>query len=313
VIDEFVFATAQDDIAAIEQLRAGDTDIYDAVPPADVESIEAEEHLTVAIYPTYTFAWYGTNLDAEKTPLFQDVKTRKAMLIALDRQTMIDTIGQGYAVIAHGSQPELSVAYAPDRVTTKYNYDPELAKSLLAEAGWADADGDGILENGDLKLSFQIMYPSGSATTDQYVAAIQEYWKAVGIDGQPNPADFGQVVVPALTTNFDFQVCLLAFNWDATGDQSAMFHSGSYGTSFNAVRYSNPDVDAAIDAANRELDEAKRIELLIEVNDMINEDLPIAVLWFRKDRTAYNLRVHNFLPNAPGGLTWSIPFSWVDA
>jgi peptide/nickel transport system substrate-binding protein len=313
VIDEFVFSAALDEVAAIEQLRAGDVDFYENVPPADVESLEAEDALTVAIYPTYSFGWYGTNLDPEKTPLFQDVKVRKALLHALDRQTMIDTIGLGFAVLAHGSQPELSVAYAPDRVTTKYNYDPELAKSLLAEAGWADADGDGIVENGDQKLSFQIMYGSGSATSDQYVAAVQEYWKAIGVDAQPNPVDFGQVLVPALTTNFDFQVVFLGFNWDATGDQSAMFHTDSYGAGFNAVKYSNPDVDAAIDAANKELDQAKRVELLIQANDLINEDLPVAVLWFRKDRTAYNLRMHNYLPNAPGGLLWSIPFVYVDA
>ena len=38
----------------------------------------------------------------------------------------------------------------------------------------------------------------------------------------------------------------------------------------------------------------------------------MAVLWFRKDRNAYNNRLHNFTPNAPGGLLWSIPFVWVD-
>jgi oligopeptide transport system substrate-binding protein len=161
-------------------------------------------------------------------------------------------------------------------------------------------------------MSFEAMYASGSATSDQYMAAMQEMWAAIGVEMQPNPVDFGQVLVPALTTTFDYVVCFLGFNWDFTGDQSAMFHTDSYGTSFNFMKYSNPEVDALIDAANRELDEAARIELLIQANDLINEDLPLAVLWFRTDRTAYNQRLHNFLPNGVS-LLWSIPYVWVDA
>lgn len=313
VVDEFVFSTSLDDTAAIEQVRAGDVDFFDDIPPADVESLEAQDNLNVALYPTYSFGFYGTNLDPEKTPLFQQVEVRKALLYAIDRQSLIDNIGLGYAKLADGSQPELSIAFAPDRITTKYRYDPEMAKQLLADAGWTDTDGDGIVEKDGLKMSFEAMYGSGSATSDQYMAAMQEMWKAVGVDCQPNPVDFGQVLVPALTTTFDYQVCFLAFIWDATGDQSAMFHTSSYGAGFNFMKYSNPEVDALIEQANRELDEAKRVELLIEANDLINEDLPLAVLWFRQGRTAYNTRLHNFVPNAPGGLLWSIPYVWVDA
>ena len=184
---------------------------------------------------------------------------------------------------------------------------------MLADAGWADADGDGTVEKDGTKLAFELMYNTGSATTDQYVAAIQEMWKAVGIEATPNAVDFGQVLVPALTTTFDFQVVFVGFNWDATGDQSAMFKSDQRGAGFNFCDYKNPEVDKLLDAANKELDQAKRVELLIEANDLINEDLPVAVLWFRKDRDAYNIRLNNFLPNGPGGLLWSIPFVWVNA
>ena len=312
VVDEFVFSAALDETAGIEQLRAGDVDFWENVPPADTQSLEDEESLTVALYPTVSFTFYGTNLDPEKTPLFQDVNVRKALLHGIDRQSLVDNIGLGYAKVANGSQPELSVAYAPDRITTVYDYNPEKAIQMLADAGWTDTDGDGVVENGDLKMSFEAMYASGSATSDQYMAAMQEMWAAIGVEMQPNPVDFGQVLVPALTTTFDYVVCFLGFNWDFTGDQSAMFHTDSYGTSFNFMKYSNPEVDALIDAANRELDEAARIELLIQANDLINEDLPLAVLWFRTDRTAYNVRMHNFLPNGVS-LLWSVPYVWVDA
>jgi len=311
VVDEFVFSAALDETAAIEQLRAGDVDFYENVPAAEVESLKSQEDLNVAIYPTYSFTWWGYNLDPEKTPLFQDVKVRQALMYAVDRQSMVDNLLLGFGEVANGTQPTLSPAYAPDKIDTVYTYDVEKAKQLLADAGWTDTDGDGIVDKDGTKLSFQIMYGSGSPATDQIVAAIQEYWKAVGVDGQPNPVDFGQVLVPALTTNFNFELCLLGFQWDPTGDQSAMFSTDAYGAGFNAMKYSNPEVDKLYEEAAKELDDQKRVDLLIQATNIVNEDLPVAVLWFRSDRTGYNKRLHNFTPNAPGGLLWSIPFVWV--
>jgi ABC-type transport system substrate-binding protein len=135
----------------------------------------------------------------------------------------------------------------------------------------------------------------------------------VGVEATPNLVDFGQVLVPALTSTFDYQVVFVGFNWDPDGDQSAMFHTRSYGTSFNFTKYSNPDVDALLDQASRELDHAKRVELLIQANDLINEDLPVAVLWFRTERNAYNLRMQNFLMNGQVDITWAVPYVWVES
>ena len=53
----------------------------------------------------YSFTFYGTNLDPEKTTLFQDVKTRQAMAYAIDRQSIVDNIQLGFAEVAQGSQP----------------------------------------------------------------------------------------------------------------------------------------------------------------------------------------------------------------
>ncbi len=310
--DTFIFQVWPDETSAIEALRAGDIDFYEGPPPADLDSLRAEPHLQVDLYDSRSFTWYGYQLDPEKSTLFQDVKTRRALFYALDRESMVANIMLGVAEVAQGTQPTLSVAYAPDRITTKYNYDPEMAKSLLAEAGWADSDGDGVVELNGQKFSFEIMYGSGSATSDQLAAAMQEYWKAVGVEATPLPVDFDTVLVPALVENFDFDVCFLGFNWDATDDQKAMFHTDYHGTGFNAMKYSNPPLDASFEQADREIDPEKRRELLIEQANVVNEDLPVGVLWFRKSRTAYNKRMHNYVPNELAGYLWSIPWVWVE-
>jgi peptide/nickel transport system substrate-binding protein len=315
IIDTFVFSTWPDETAAVEALRSGDIDFYEAVPPADTASLQDPSNGTdVKLYDTYDFSFFGYNLDPSKTPLFQDVKVRQALLYALDRQSAVDNILLGFATVAQGSQPTLSIAYAPDQITTKYTFDVAKAKSLLADAGWADSDGDGILDKDGQKLSFKTMYASGSATNDQIVAFIQDSWKQIGVDAQPDPVDFAKVLLPAIEETFDYEMCFLGFSWDPTGDQSAMFSSTTYGQGgFNFMKYNNPQVDQLFQQANRELDQSKRVDELIQANNLINEDLPIAVLWFRKQRTGYQTRIQNFNPNANGGLLWTIPYTWINS
>ena len=312
-IDEFIFQPWPDDTAAVEALRAGQIDFYENVPPSDTQALIDEPDLDVAVYDTYSFSFYATNLDETKTTLFQDVKTRQALAYALDRQSIVDNILLGFAEVAQGPQPVLSIAYAPDQITTHYDYDPEKAKSLLADAGWADSDGDGVVEKDGQKLEFELIYASGSATSDQWVAYMQEAWKAIGVNMTPSPVSFADVLIPAITESFDYQVAMLGFNWDATGDQTAMFSSTSYPTSFNMMKYSNPKVDELNKQANETVDPEERKKILIEAANIVNDDLPLNIMTFRRDRTAYNVRMHNFFPNALAGIFWSLPYVWVEA
>ena len=134
-----------------------------AIQPADVETVEATEGLRVAVYPTRGFTFYMTNLDPEKTEFFLEKPVRQALLYALDRESIVNDILLGYAEVAQGTQPVISYAYAPDRITTPYTYDPEKAKALLAEAGWTDTDGDGIVDKDGTAFAFELIYPSGIA------------------------------------------------------------------------------------------------------------------------------------------------------
>ena len=302
-----IFQVWPDDTAVTEALRAGDLDLLmDPVNPADVESLESEESLTVSLYPSYSFGFFGYNLDPEKTPLFQDVQVRQALIYAIDRQAIVDGIYLGYAEVANGTQPTLSEAYAPDRISTVYTYDVDKANELLDAAGWV-AGSDGTREKDGNKLSFEIMY-GASATNDQIASAVQDYWKAVGVDGQPTSVDFDTVLLPAITETFDYDLALLAFDWASpSGDQSAMFGTDSYGTGFNFMKYSNPAYDEANTAASAALDPEARFDLLVKASDIVNEDVPVIILLFRDGRTAYSNRMVNFTPIS-GGLLWSLPF-----
>ena len=217
----------------------------------------------------------------------------------------------GYGVVAQGTQGILSQAYAPDRMETQYSYNPEMANQLLDTAGWVAGD-DGIREKDGVKLAFEVMYTAGISIYDQLVPYLQEAWAEIGVEMTPNGVDFGAVLVPAITETFDYEIALLGFSWDVTGDQSAMFSSDAYMVGFNFMRYSNPEVDRLNDEANVELDEAARTELLIQASNLVNEDLPVGIFWFSRNRDGYRINVHDWNPNGYAGLLWSMPYVWVE-
>jgi peptide/nickel transport system substrate-binding protein len=310
-IETLIFQTWPDDTAVIEALRAGDIDIVDSPPPADMQGLQEGENTETAVYDSYLFSWYGYNLDPEKSPYFQDVEVRQALIFALDRASMVENLYFGLAEVANGPQPVLSEAYDPDSMNLVYEYNPDRAIELLESAGWVEGS-DGIREKDGVKLSFEIMYGAASIN-DLQAAALQDFWRAIGVEGQPTPVDFDTVLVPALTETFDFDMVMLAFDWASpNGDQSAMFGTEMYGAGFNAMRYSNPRYDELIVEANRELDPERRRELLIEASNIVNEEAPICVLWYRDGRYAYSARLQNFVPTANGEL-WSLPYVTVES
>jgi len=308
VLDKLIFQTWPDDTALVEALRTGAIDLYQPVNPADVPSLQGKSNTDVLLYDGFGFGWYGYQLDPARSKLFLDVRTRQALFEGLDRESIVKNIYLGFASVADGTQPTISIAYDPASIKTHYSYDVAKSKQLLADVGWKDSNGDGILELNGEKFSFKITYGAGG-TNDQLAAYLQQAWKAIGVEATPDPVDFNKVLVPVITQTFDFQMVLLAFNWDITGDQSAMFKTGG---GFNPMKYSNPTVDKLMEESNVELDPQKRIALLKQINNIVNDELPIGCLLFRKGRDGYAKRVHNYYANGYAGWLGPLTYMWVD-
>lgn len=296
--------------AAIEALVAGEIDSYENPDASDVQTLQ-DAGLTVDIYDSYSFGFYGYNLDPAKTPLFQQAEVRKALFYGIDRQSIVDNIQLGFAEVANGTQPTLSVAYAPDEINTVYGFDVAMANQLLDTAGWALGD-DGVRANADgVRLEFELMYGAGSAATDQIVAYMQDAWSQIGAAMTPNPVDFNTVLVPTITGTYDYDIAFLGFVWDYSGDQRAMFGTDFYGPNgFNFMRYSNPAYDDLANRANVEQDADVRRQLLIDASNIVNDDLPVGIISFRQDRFGINKdRVQNYNANAYGGTFWSTTYA----
>jgi peptide/nickel transport system substrate-binding protein len=305
-LDSYVIRIWPDQTAVVNALLNGEIDAA-ALDPSDVETVKATPGLEVATYPTSSFTFYVTNLDPEKTTLFLDQRARQALFSALDRESIVKDILLGNAEVAHGTQPVISYAYSPERITTKYPFEPDKAKALLAEAGWSDTDGDGIVDMDGQPFSFEMIYASGSPTTDQILAYLQDAWRSIGVEMTPRALEFA-ALVEVLTGDHNFDAALLGFGWDTSFIQDAMFGCAQYEGGFNMVKYCNEQVDALNARAKRTFDEETRRELMIEATNIVNDELPVAVMLFSKDNIGYSDRLQNFKPG-PGGV--DLTYVWI--
>lgn len=310
-IERLTMQVFPDETTQVQALRTGQIDFIDKAPPSEVDGLSTTEGIVTSTFPTFDFGFYYMNLDPEKTPIFQDHAVREALFRALDREAIIENIFLGFGEVAVGTQSLLSAAYAPDRIENAYPFDLDAAKALLEEAGWVDGDGDGIREKDGVPLQFQLTYTEGVTTYEQLVPYLQQQWREVGADMQPNPVPF-PTLLEAITETHDFDAALLGFNWVADPDQKAMFACDQYNGGFNAGRYCNEDYDDIAYAADRELDPERRLEMLIEASNIVWNDLPIGIYRFGEDTAASTARLHNFHPNDYAYVVWAMPWVWLE-
>jgi peptide/nickel transport system substrate-binding protein len=303
-IESYVLRIWPDQTSVVNALLNAELDVA-ALEPSDIAAVEGTPGIAVVHYPTRGFTYYEFNLDPDVTTKWQDERVRQALLYGLDRESIVNDILLGYAEVAQGTQPVVSYAYAPDEIATKYTFDPEKAKSLLAEAGWTDSDGDGILDKDGEALAFEFLYPSGSPTSDQIAAYIQDAWGAIGVNGTPRSLEF-PALIEATTTNPTFEIAMYGFSWDASFIQDAMFGCDQYQVGFNDMKYCNPELDEINDQAKRSFDEAERRELLVEASNIVNDEQPIAVLHFSQAHAAFNDALQNYSPS-----TWGVDLTQV--
>jgi peptide/nickel transport system substrate-binding protein len=312
VIDELIMRVLPDPSTEVEALKAGEIDIVEIVPAPQVEEVQNTEGLKVDIYPGWSFSYIGLNMDPEKSPFFQDQRVRQALFIGIDKEAIKDNIYLGLGEVARGTQPKLSYAYSPESFEETYDFDPERARALLAEAGWTDTNGNGIVDKDGVEFSFELITSSGGgATVDQLLAELQQKWREIGVEMTPVMMEWSAMLDLTSQTH-EFDAVLQGFGWDPSLNQGALFRCDSYNGGFNDIKYCNEAYDALDEQQLRELDREKRRELLIEQSQIIWDDLPILIYRIGVERPGYSERLRNFFPNGMGGVYWSLPWVWLE-
>jgi peptide/nickel transport system substrate-binding protein len=307
-IETFIFRVIGEDAAALQALEVGEVDFTD-VPFADAPNLEGREDLSILAYDTTSFNYFSVNHDNPEVPFFGNIEVRQALMYALDRQLLAEQVYNGYAIQADGTQPTLSVAFAPDEINTVYNFDPDMARQLLEDNGWVLGD-DGVRVKDGVRLSFEVLYTEGVATYTQQLPYMQEAWAEIGAEAVLQAVPF-QTLVDTVDA-YEHQMAVWGFNWSVDGGQGVMFRCDALRPQgFNSFQYCNPEYDALDTEAEKTLDPEARIDLLIEASNIVNDEAVAGILVFRQTTTGVRNTLHNFFPNGYAYL-WSLPWTWTE-
>lgn len=277
-IKEVVFRVIPEAASRIAALESGEIDIAATIPTSEVQRLKGMKDIEVIGNPTTRVVFIGLN--TKTTEALRNIKVRQALNYAIDRDTIIKGVMDGYATkIATISTPQYE-GYDPS--ITPYEYNPEKAKQLLAEAGYSDG------------LNVEFSATSAIMNGIDVAQAIAEQLSKVGIkcnvvQEEPNQQrtklTSGQVAplyvngIGGPYANLDL-IAKLGFS---TGERYSS--------------YSNPAFDALREKAITTTDEATRLKLDSELQQMVKDEAPAIFLWQQQVLYAYNSKkVINWKP-----------------
>lgn len=288
-VDKLINRYFANPAAAVAALRAGEIQ-FTYAEADDALSFEGEEGFTVIPGDSFVLNYIGFN---HRTDLWNDVRVRQAVMHAIDRDTIIETLYNGAAKKAECNY--VAPQYVPDDLVD-YSYDPEKARALLAEAGWEEI-------NGANELPWLTYYNSPQVAN--IMAAVQAMLADVGINVVPRVVD-----VPTyngIVRGDDVNQFPLVYAGAGNGPNPAQHNINLNSAQVppngnNIMHISLPELDAALASAMSESDQSQVNARWQEVCRIVNEQMPWGSMWVasRYGIASDSLKDFVWTP-APGG------------
>lgn len=273
-VTRVILKTISSPDARANMLQAGEIDALDNVfqlpDPAMVKALPDYRYYPAPVGVVAYISFNHRNpADTSKPhPIFSDLAVRRALVIALDRERLVQaTLGPyTHAPSAPVSPLVARTAEAPPAPA----YDLAEAKRLLASRGWKDSNGDGVLDKDGTEFNVRFIVPASSAYRRLIAAQVQEVYRGIGIGVTLIPLE-GAAYVPRRTAG-DFDLEFWAANQDPTPTGLVASWSCKSPPAFNAIHYCNPIVDSLLDAGTVSSKPAPAIWR--EVTKRIADDYP---------------------------------------
>ena len=272
-LERLVLRFYSDAAAVLAAYKAGEVDGIRSIPLDQMEQAVELPGLNLYSAPMAEATWLLLN--TQSAPL-DSPEVRRALALATDRQGLIDSALRGQAVPLQG--PLLPGSWAAT-ATGDSGYDPDAARDLLAQAGWADRNGDGILDKDGKALQVEIAF-SESPTLSRVVEAIAAQWKEIGVGISAAPLSQGELANVYLRPR-SFQAAL--YRWlDVTPDPDVypFFHSTqTVDPGQNFTQFKNRDADEILEEARQTIDALRRHDLYARLQEILRQEAPAIFLY----------------------------------
>ncbi|MBI1953038.1 MAG: peptide-binding protein [Candidatus Omnitrophica bacterium] len=225
-------------------------------------------------FPSFGYTYLGYNL---QDPKFQDRRVRQAINLAIDKSEIIQGVLLGLGREATGPFPPESWACNPE--VQPAPFDPSYARALLAEAGWSDKDGDGVLDRAGQPFEFTLLTNQGNLTRELTAQIIQRRLKEIGVRVKIRILEWSSLLKEFIDKR-RFEAILLGWALSREPDPFDIWHSSKTKPGeFNFIGYRDPRVDELLIKGRTTYDEASRRKAYHELHRILYEDQPVCFLF----------------------------------
>lgn len=290
-LDEITFRFISEDASRAAAIESGNVQVISRTPYADAGRLSKNPKFKViSNYIAGMPQMNHLNVTVEPT---NDLKVRQAINYAVDKAGIVKTVYFGLTVPAYGPVNQWDPAFEP-KVKGMYSYNPEKAKQLLTEAGWVDKGGDGIREKDNKKLAGTIVQNQG---WNEWVEFLQANLKAIGFS-----AKIVTLTSAAYTQRGNSCTEALPSNGAVNYDPLSMYFNAKGTNNWSCLQ--DPKLQALFDEASAALDQAKRDQVIKQMQGYIMEnayEVPIVELAFF---TTMQQNVQGIVYDATGFYPW---------
>ncbi|GGK16980.1 glutathione ABC transporter substrate-binding protein [Caldalkalibacillus thermarum] len=276
-VDTVTFTVVPEDSTRLAMLETGEVHIVEPVQPNDVARVESSSNME--LYRTDSVSLTYISFNTQKEP-FNDVRVRQAISMAINKEEIIEGVVNGIGIPAAG--PLAPTVFGYHEGLEQLEYNPEKAKELLAEAGYPDGFKTTIWTN-DNQIRVDI------------AEVVQAQLKEVGIEVDIEVLEWGAYLEKTANGEHDmFILGWVTVTADADYGTYALFHSNNHGDPGNRSFYTNEEVDAMLDQARQETDEATRLELYKQIQEYLVDEAPMIYLYHPEYLIGLSPKVNGF-------------------
>lgn len=292
-LDRIIFRIIPDLQAQVNALLTGEIDYLLNAPGASVAQFEGSADFTVNIADYDSLFQIYFNMAKEQ---FQDVRVRQALMIAIDRQALVDTVRQGYGAVHNSHFDQVVPFYSEDKLGG-YDYDPVRAGELLDEAGISDTDGDGIRDkDGQPWVVNLLTFQEGFRDYFSYATVVQAYWEDIGVDVELETRDLSTMVTQLYQARiYDKPFDVLTSGWSAIGPEPnsyANFYITTPELGPNLQNYDNPQVNELFAQARTLTSFEERMAIYEQIESILWAELPTLPLYRNQNPVVVSNRVN---------------------
>jgi peptide/nickel transport system substrate-binding protein len=305
-VDELIFTRYKNQDTLAQDLKLGTIDLAINIPPAQVPALETDPNLDSFACSQKAFDYLSFNCYEGASlgnPVLRDEAFRAALNWAVDKDKLVEVAYQGLADPADTFferdfyDPELDWHWTPP-AETAFAFDMDKARQALADAGYTDTDGDGVLndpKNGDANIKLRLWSRRESPQSQSMGKLITGWWEELGLDIEYSVQDNGVLIDGGYnydgdTYKPDYDIYI--WTWQPSGSDPGR-RLGYFRTlqieNQNDACWSNEEYDGLWEEQSQELDPQARKDIVWKMQEIFYNESPYIILTYPKLLQAWNV------------------------